>query len=209
MNETLTHMGRFNIVKIKKSQSSSSSFDNSKHIDEILDSVIYSILHEKSALTSSSSSSSSDNLHINEHTYTHDDAHTHTHAHNDAHTHNGIHIEYVNNLPSKVFISDSSLFNKTYGESIEILNKYDYNNVKFKLNNNEFEEVLKLFENENDLKKKIHEHFGGNVFYMFPACVGYALFKYVNSLIKINEPHELTHIDSETLTSYIKHKLMT
>ena len=117
-------------------------------------------------------------------------------------------IEFNANVPTLVTIKNKTAFNKLFKTSIEVLNKFDVNSVEFKIQNNEFDNVLNLIEDKCKLKENILNWGGGNLFYMFPSCVGFAFMQYYDSLLRFDAPHELLCIDSDTLKKYIKDKLV-
>ena len=123
-------------------------------------------------------------------------------------------IEFKSNKLVNVSIKDKTEFIKMFDKNIEILNLFNFDNVKFKLNNDDTlgNEIIKLMNEKgtlNKLKQKIFEWDGGKIFSMFPSYIGYTIMKYYyESLIPVGNPHESLYIDSETLKKYIEYKLM-
>lgn len=183
------HSGRFSFTKIVKSPSSSSVGSNEsqpiQHVNSIISNISFNV-----ALDTVISK-----------------------IINDFHNPNSsLSFEFNNNIPSLVSIRDKNKFEMDYGECVEVLNGLNYEHVRIAgEGESEFENVLRLFgegEELNKLKRKIHEHLGGYVFHMFPPCVGYVLFRYVEMLIRFEDPHDLIHISDEALSKFIRSRLV-
>ena len=104
-----------------------------------------------------------------------------------------------------VTISDVSLFNKHFESKINILQKYNQL-VKLTYKSEYIKYILDFVDDINLFKRDIMKTFGGNLFPMFPECVGYIYNLYSISLLKF-EPHEFFMIDECIILKYIKQKL--
>lgn len=104
-----------------------------------------------------------------------------------------------------VTISDVNLFNKHFESKINILQKYNQL-VKLTYKSEYIKYILDFVDDINLFKRDIMKTFGGNLFPMFPECVGYIYNLYSISLLKF-EPHEFFMIDECIILKYIKQKL--
>ena len=187
------HSGRFSFTKIAKSPSSSSIGSNESQVIQHVNSIISNISFNVALDTVISKII--------------DDFHN---------PNSSLSFEFNNNVPSLVSIRDKNKFEMDFGEYVEVLNGLNYEHVRIageggREGESKFDNVLRLFEGSeelNKLKRKIHEHLGGYVFYMFPPCVGYVLFQYIEMLIRFEDPHDLIHISDESLSKFIRSKLL-
>ena len=101
-----------------------------------------------------------------------------------------------------VTIGDASLFNKHFESKINILQKYNQL-VKLTYKSEYIKYILDFVDNINLFKRDVMKTFGGNLFPMFPECVGYIYNLYSMSLLKF-EPHEFFMIDECVILKYIK-----
>lgn len=118
-----------------------------------------------------------------------------------------LHIEFSHNEPIYVEINNENVFYQKYSRYIDVLTTFNYEQVEFKFNDEWLYNVVKLYDDVDKLKNDIMLFSGGKIFNMFPACVGYALNRYNETLIKLKSPHELLYIDDEIFKKYIRHKL--
>ena len=118
------------------------------------------------------------------------------------------HFEFnTNGTLQSVNIRNYEMFNEFFESKINILNLCN-SNVKLpsSINNEHLNFVIGLVNDTNLLKYEIMRLFGGNLFPMFPECVGYVYNLYSSSLLKF-EPHEFLRIDEYSILKYFKYKL--
>lgn len=118
------------------------------------------------------------------------------------------HFEFNSNgTLQSVNIRNYEMFNEFFESKINILNLCN-SNVKLpsSINNEHLNFVIGLVNDVNLLKHEIMKLFGGNLFPMFPECVGYVYNLYSSSLLKL-EPHEFLRIDECSILKYFKYKL--
>lgn len=102
-------------------------------------------------------------------------------------------------------LKDVEQFNELFGSKINMLKLYN-SRVKILCNNQYLNYMIKMVDNENLLKCEIMKMFGGDLFPMFPECVGYVYNLYQSALIKF-DPHEFFSIDECCLLKYFKYKI--
>ena len=102
-------------------------------------------------------------------------------------------------------LKDSERFNELFGSKINMLKLYN-SRVKILCNNQYLNYMIKMVDDENLLKCEIMKLLGGNLFPMFPECIGFVYNLYYSSLLKF-DPHEFLKIDENCLLKYFKYKI--
>lgn len=185
---TTIHSGRFYITKTKTNENTENvmlnnitnkNINESEYFNYIIDSVVLELFNKiKQVYVDSSTENSENSLHFD--------------------------FDSNGNLQN-VIIKDVNLFNKHFGSKINILQKYNQL-VKLTYISEHIKYILDFVDDINLFKRDIMKTFGGNLFPMFPECVGYIYNLYSMSLLKF-EPHEFFMIDESIILKYIKQKL--
>lgn len=116
------------------------------------------------------------------------------------------HFEFdPNGTLKSVKITDNDKFNELFGTKINIIKLFN-SCVKISCNNQYLNYMLEMVDDKKLLKREVMKLFGGNLFPMFPECVGYIYNLYYSSLLQF-KPHEYLHIDENYLLKYFKYKL--
>ena len=118
-------------------------------------------------------------------------------------------IEYNgNNSIRKVNVVNNDLFMSMFGQYIEYIkkcNEYVYILYTKKITKHI---INTLVDDVNDLIKDIMYKNVGNIFPMFPECIGY-VYKEYSSLPLLCKPREYLVINENILINYLKNKINT
>lgn len=110
-----------------------------------------------------------------------------------------------NGTLESVKLTDNNKFNKLFGSKINMIKSFN-SCVKISCNNQYLNYMMEMVDDKSLLKQEVMKLFGGNLFPMFPECVGYIYNLYHSSLLQF-KPHEYLYIDENCLLKYFRYKL--
>ena len=110
-----------------------------------------------------------------------------------------------NGTLESVKLTDNNKFNELFGSKINIIKSFN-SCVKISCNNQHLNYMMEIVDDKNLLKHEVMKLLGGNLFPMFPECVGYIYNLYYSSLLQF-KPHEYLYIDENCLLKYFRYKL--
>lgn len=116
------------------------------------------------------------------------------------------HFEFdPNGTLESVKLIDNDKFNKLFGSKINTIKLFN-SCVNISCNNQHLNYMMEIVDDKNLLKHEVMKLLGGNLFPMFPECVGYIYNLYCSSLLQF-QPHEYLCIDENCLLKYFRYKL--